>query len=975
MAEERVDLEKFTKKDILNKIEEYARNFTPEWNLSYRHPDAGGAIALIFADQIAGNRELFNTLPVYYRKVFTDMLGISPQPPKPARTVVLVSLMENTIPGLLLEPGTKFTAGTADNQEIIFEALNRTYLTEAVIDTVFMTGQGCTKKLRGTFRQPRIDGSEQMTELKNLETFTLFQFETAAFQGKSIYLWHDYMFFGNRETVCLEIIEGEELLRALDAGKLELYFFGDTGLTEIKNWWLEGQKLFFPAVKEDSENKSGALIIREKEQWEKDIEAEEFRISSSGQWTEADFVCTDVEDCSRENFKPFGETIALYSQCYIGKDSFFSKRNAVMSMEFQLSFLENRTGGKRRSDDDLKVIKRRNYLVEQEYTAEVHADEIIMEYYTGKGWKRLEIKQDVTELFRYGQDADVHLEFICPSDWESGPAGAYEGRCIRLRVIKAEDCYYQPAIHHYPVISQLKFSYYYQGQYEPPKKIERIQQWKKEDITDLFGEQGLVSLFEAWKKGSEDCIYLGFAKKIQGGPVNVWFQTAGNHLENTGELSFYYYGNKQWKRLKVVDYTENLSHSGTIAFFPPGDMEPVDIHGEPRYYLCIKGRGKDFAGRQVLDIRFNGVDVVNQRTGEEEDYYIEVSRPDMEFSIDCTDLLKINVWVNETGEHTAGKMKELQERYPQKVHTELNERGEIRSFYVLWEETERFESTENPRVYVLDRSRNKIIFGDGVHKKIPKMTEEIAFKVQAFHCSGADGNVDSGSIQDTYSNILFIDEVYNPLPAFGGSPVETVRNVLQRGAGLLSSHGRLITEADYIREIKGFSDAIDKVKCITGNGSIEIVLLMRDYKEGSSSFYRVREELREYLLKKCEITIRPEKLKIIEPLFVEIHLSVWMELTDGQDGFGLTVKMKERLSRYLDPVTGRNGAGWEPGVFPQYSQLRMEINAMKENAIVHQIMVTAGYHDRKGYHECGLEEISGRQNAVIKSGEHHIYVE
>lgn len=152
-----------------------------------------------------------------------------------------------------------------------------------------------------------------------------------------------------------------------------------------------------------------------------------------------------------------------------------------------------------------------------------------------------------------------------------------------------------------------------------------------------------------------------------------------------------------------------------------------------------------------------------------------------------------------------------------------------------------------------------------------------------------------------------------------------------------------------------------------------VILLMKDYQEGSDSFYRIREELENYILRKCSVAIRPEQLLIIEPLFVEIHISVWMDLKD-EDGFALKLKMKERLERYLDPVNGRNGLGWEIGVFPQYSQLRMEINAMKENAVVRKIMVTAGYHDGTGYHECGLKEVKGAEMAVIKSGKHHIYI-
>lgn len=142
----------------------------------------------------------------------------------------------------------------------------------------------------------------------------------------------------------------------------------------------------------------------------------------------------------------------------------------------------------------------------------------------------------------------------------------------------------------------------------------------------------------------------------------------------------------------------------------------------------------------------------------------------MEFPLNTTGLLRADVWVNETGEHTLEQMKELKEKYPDRTRLEWNERGEIKHFYVLWKEVRRFESTEETRVYKLDRSADKIIFGDGIHKKIPKITDDAAFCIQAYYCNGTDGNVEKGSITDTYANILFIDQVYNPLPAYGGSP-------------------------------------------------------------------------------------------------------------------------------------------------------------------------------------------------------------
>jgi hypothetical protein len=267
------------------------------------------------------------------------------------------------------------------------------------------------------------------------------------------------------------------------------------------------------------------------------------------------------------------------------------------------------------------------------------------------------------------------------------------------------------------------------------------------------------------------------------------------------------------------------------------------------------------------------------------------------------------------------------------------------------------------------------VFGDGIHKKIPKVVGDVAFKMVPCRCNGADGNVGKGKINDTKSNIMFVDRVENPYPSFGGSSMETVDKFLQRGCGMLSSHGRLITKRDYIREIQIFSDLIQKVEYVVKENKIYLILLMKDYENGTGSFYKVKQDLKKYLKEHCELSVSSDEIEIIEPVFVEIHISVWLKIGEVTDVFGLTMRIKEKLTAYLNPTTGKSGDGWDIGVLPQYSQLLMQINTWKENAIVKRVMVTASYKDEKGVHECDLEKMREEPFAVIRSGIHHIYTE
>lgn len=969
-----VELNNLSKQDILNRIREYAGSYTPEWNLSFDNPDVGAALAMIFAEQLMDNIEYYNAMLDRYHEVFTRMLGISPYPPKPASAVVIVKLIENAVPGIFLQAGTKFTADSEGEHKIIFESQSPVYITESSIDTIFMVSRnGEYQFILGEFEKPSVDRPEneriQMTEKKE---FALFDFGQNSFWEHELLIYHGYLFGGNRESIRLKFKSGDELLAGLEEQKFRLFYRGDGGIKQVYEWKREGEDIILSLPQQKSS--IDMIMIKAEKSVEQSIWVGKILLSAEGQARNPDFVCSDTEDCAVNRFRPFGESISLYAQCHIGCNDVFSKKGAVITLEFDVDYGEYFTGGHKKKED-LRIIKRRNYAAEQEYISDTYADMIAFEYYTGKGWKRLEIPSKHDEMFGRGGSKRIKISFPCPRDWEAATVGAHEGKCLRIRVTRAENCYLQPCIHHYPVIYNMTISYSYEGNYITPDRLETISNMKKNDITNAAHLGQMLPVFDCKKTEAGDRLYLGFEKKIEGGPVGLWIQKKEERMYGKREFSFWYYGEGTWKRLKVIDHTEQFAHSGMIFFIPPSGMEKTELYGQERYCICIENQGETVMQDIISDIRFNGVEVMNIETGEEEDYYIDVSKPNMEFMVSCRNLLGIDVWVNEYGEHSDRKMREMIEDMPERVHAEFNYLGEITNFYVKWKETDNFEREEEERAYRLNRRDNKIVFGDGVHNRIPKVTGDVAFKLTAYRCYGMNGNVGSGKINDTRSNILYVDRVFNPQSAYGGSRRESREMTLSRGAGLISSHGRLITEKDYIREIRGFSDCIDKVRCIHQNNAVTILLLMKDYNEGVSSFYRIRDELKKYIIDRCDLSILPEQIHIIEPVFIELHTKIWLKTKGMGDTFELASKIKKELTKYLDPVKGHDGAGWEPGIFPKYSQMIMKINTLKKDAVVKKVLVTARYQDESGVHECALEKIMNRTLAVVTSGEHHVYTE
>ena len=161
-----------TKKELLEKIEEYAKSFTPEWNFNPQQPDAGTALALIFAEQMSENIEKYHTLWEYYQEEFNIFMpNLFRKPPKPASATVLVKLIEHSVPGIFLKQNTRFLAQREDT-EIVFESCAPLYLTEAVLDTIFMSCQGELQLIQGQFYKDVL--GKEKKECINLQNFLFF---------------------------------------------------------------------------------------------------------------------------------------------------------------------------------------------------------------------------------------------------------------------------------------------------------------------------------------------------------------------------------------------------------------------------------------------------------------------------------------------------------------------------------------------------------------------------------------------------------------------------------------------------------------------------------------------------------------------------------------------------------------------------------------------------------------------------------
>lgn len=984
-----------TKKDILDTIRRLAAAYTPEWQFDERDPDIGSVLALLFADRMQENIRRYNlSLERDYVELM-NLLGISLRPACPAHSIVLMDMIQNTVPGQMLPGGTKFFAGEKGGKPLIFETSHSIYVTESRLKHLFMVS-GITGKiipLKGEFQPVEYIPEDRENSVKGEEnrTFTLFDFSGEGYGKTGLVMYHSHIFDGVDDDIRMEITGNDGLAEEILNGKYRLSYYGRDGFCPITDLRME-QERYLAFRKYEASRKVrlqdgtySALLLEPVGAVEKDVTASDIRFSASGGPEAAAYVVNGSArtDLDVEFFYPFGRTMSLFAQLYIGH-RYFGNPGARVTVTFALSFEDvavKMPEGK--ENESLKIIKRKPERNVVGAVAQVYADEVSFSYYNGTGWRKLVLEKPAESLFRWGEAGTCEISFACPADWQDMETESYAGKCIRLQLLRADHCYYQPAIHHCPVIRHLRVDYSYAERFVRPHKLVSFQGSQKRDITERLVRNEATPIL-CRSSYRETSLYLGFDRKMENGPVGLLFRMKENKEERGGQLSVSYSTRSGFSRLKLIDRTEGFRHTGCILFMPPADMTKRTIEGQEAYWLRITD--EDFAQENnpscrpvIEEIAVNAAEIANIETLPEETWYLDEYGPDMTFPLGAVNILQADVWVNETAEFSDSEMRRFLSAYPSLARAEYDLQGNICEFYVKWQEVDHFERSQpGDRHFVLDRIRHRLCFGDGVNVRIPRNTEGPAFKTVIRCCDGARANVSAGSVNDTIGNVRFVENICNPVNAFGGIDMETVEDALRRGTVMLNSRRRLVSTTDYERETLTFSHDISQVRVVTGirrdktvrEGSLSIVILMEDYKDGPASFINLRKRLKEHLLSQCELTVAPNLLEVVEPLYVEVSVEVWVRMTENNDHFEMQQTLMDLLADYLDPV--KNDC-WEIGVGVTESQIRLRLHMEKGSPLIRRILISGRYRDAAGWHEADLKRISGNPYMLVVSGRHRIH--
>lgn len=1010
MKHNNVQLDSRSVQDLRGEIRRLAASYTPEWAFSDVNPDVGSVVGLIFANQMEENIRRMNLVMEKYHTEFVNMLNLSLRPAYPACGVVVMNLIEGSVSGVQVPAGTRLIGQDdgEDARQIFFETASDLYVTGAKLTDVFQASGSFGKllpvrggrprqELPGTAaREERTAAEEEPLETERMPEIPLFDFNAQGVERWALVLTHDTL-FRTRENIELRVAvrgpQGEDLSKQLADPLAFRWSYLENGAyvpfsrVEARDGAVSLWRTQAPAGTAENEtaHECTEICVEALRPITENLTMQSLTISSSRDSVPPDTVYDGVSELEPASFLPFGETVSLFDECYLCADSVFSQRDASVEISFRLRTQEHLvTLSLAQEQEELRIIKRKPRTIQ--YQAARTSPQIVsLEYFNGAGWRRLACEEDWSSLFDGTHSGDFTIRFRCPADWRPLIVGGYEGRSLRLRVTRADDCYLQPCLHTMPRLENLKLSYSYADEWKQPQKVQRLCGTEVADLTRSLWAGEAFEGFCALPYGG-NALYLGFDRPMDGAPVSLLFDVKENANFVDAPLRFEYSTKDGFEPLRVVDHTRNLSESGTVLFIPPVHFSRREIEGQKRWWIrLVDERGlfdnPDRYHPVIRRILPNAVEIRNRITMPEEVFYVTASVPNMEFSLSARNILSADVFVSEKSRLSVPAMRAMLEERPDDVRVEYDFLGEITEFYVRWTEVDNFDhSSPGDRHYMLDRMNNVLRFGDGVSVMIPPAQPGPAFTVQAVCCDGSAGNLPAGRVRQSFSQLLYVESLTNPLPVASGSDLESVESARERGANLICSKNRLVSELDFVREVKAFASSIRKVRCVVGRDfdgypmpdAVSIAVMTKDYRENDHAFANLRDRLRAHLMQKSEATL--QELLIGEPSYVEISVSVWAGTEDPDHAFELQEILRQQIKDYLDPFTGGSGRGWPIGVLPEEAQLSRMLHSVDCGLVVKRFCATARYTDRRGVHECSLSDMRPTPFMIGVSGTHTVSV-
>ncbi len=621
-------------------------------------------------------------------------------------------------------------------------------------------------------------------------------------------------------------------------------------------------------------------------------------------------------------FYPFGQTALPGSVFYISSEEVFSKPNASVRLAI-------RKGTSPQSG------------------ALSSTPEVAWEYWDGKRWMALKLnsiqgKDAYSDLPEPNLTASGIFGFTVPDQGiPQSKLNGRDGRWVRAR-IKSGGYYKTRKIKYTdtqnntqtmtivenrpPLLNDIRLAYVYRSARAAPERCFTYNDFTYEDHTyDVRWPSAGFTAFHAVADATP-AVYFGFDKTLPVDLVSLYLDIQEVEGQPPGPpLIWEYWDGQNWRETAVQDDTARLVRPGMLAFIGPADNASRGRFDTSLFWLRGRLREDGVPVKSTLDgIFLNAVwavqaqiirnELLGNGSGEPNQTFFFARKPVLDGEIiEVRELdgprapVELPILAREVG------ISDLNVVY------DVNRA--VREVWVRWHrQPNLYLSGPNDRHYVLERSRGRVIFGDGVNGSLlPAGTDNVMARMYRSG-GGAAGNVSAGAITQLLGGIPYVSSVTNPRAAEGGADGETIDQVRTRGPQILRHRERALSARDYESLAHEASPAVAVARVLPmthpsgrrETGWVKVIIVPNSQDPQPQPSFELRRQVQEYLQARSPADIAG--IFITGPTYLPVGVAAVVAPINLSQAGPVGVAVREALERFFHPLTGGpEGRGWPFG--------------------------------------------------------------
>lgn len=975
------------KAQLTAQMVERSQSYTPEWIMDPDNPDIAAALALAYADMLAGTLKKLNGTLLKNQIAFFNTGNITQFPASPSNGYVSFTLSADDVGGTPISKGCVLSANSGGTDIIRFETCDDILVSPAAITRIFCADD-------------REDYIGQYEDFRTEKT-ALFDLSPVNLQSHVLHIAHPFVFnirtegelhlsFSRKGDTPVEA-QYMQALADPSAAQIE-YYAGEThGYVPFLEVRTEEDGLILvkdpslPPVTADPEGWNLRITARQMAQL-RDFTFTMLRAGAVGKTISPDHVTNGVLEFDIHAFYPFGERFQLFNEVYFGCGEVLDKRGARITLSFDMSLMEIPI--ENQLDDESinwKWIARKEDFKEAK-SFRISVTSVIWEYFNGSGWSRLFPDNANSDLFKMEQGVTScfkSMTFVCPDDMTATFVGAHESFFIRARLLQAENLYKTKGWYMSPFLRNVSFDYAYEDggcRIMEMQSCNNLAEQRYDPLSSAAAE-GYAPFYCA---GAEQrTVYLGFSAPPDSGPMRILWDLEEEPFSKHAKLEWRYLTSRGWRPMNLADETRSFTRTGLTVFLDNHHFKRTKLFGEELYWVSVTDAEDMYRNRlcglPVIDrIYHNSVRAVNVDSHREETFAMTIYTENARFTLSEPSVLDFALYVNESATITEQEIRELE---AQERILRINGGGMNTEIWVKWNEVLSFLTEDShSRSYLLDRSSGVFTFGNGRKGRIPAASDLDNIRVIYTTGGGERSNVPAETITSLDRSYGFVSGVTNPRSFYGGSDIETVQQAMQRGAIMLRTQGKAVTARDLERLTFNASRDILKVRCISGrnasgsrqSGAVTLVVLKRKHSE----FSRLRNDILQYLKGRIVGNLATDNnLYVVEPTFVRTSIRAEIRTDQINGVFELKKSIEQCLEDYFASFRGTDGDNnWRLGMIPNELQIRSALLRLKNVAYIRNLYITMYSSGSGGLKEIDIEALRQHSYILPLNGEHDITV-